>query len=177
MVPEAVMFTVRGLPRAQPRPRFFGRRVVSTTGPASRWREAVRRAASEAGRAAGGMPWLEGPVSVDMRFTFPTPKAERWGQPHTVKPDLDNLAKLVLDAMAEARLVAKDQRVAGGTWSKAWGVRGELVITIRPAGAMAEMMAAVRSAPVPGWMVEAAAAELASGWPIGKEKPRHEGGV
>lgn len=148
---------VAGHPRPQPRPRFLGRRAVATVGPATRWRDRVKAAASEAGRAARGMSWLEGPVSVDMAFTLPTPKADRHGQPHAVKPDIDNLAKLVLDALADGGILRRgDQVVAGGTWRKVWGASSAagVVAVVRPVSLVAREGDVNCTAPA-GWLIAA----------------------
>lgn len=105
--PTCLTLIVRGIPRPQPRPRFNGRRVVSTTGKAALWRSEVRRAAKAAVEASGGRETVAamlGPeVSVHLIFILP---------PKSFKSDADNLAKLALDAlMAEGALGGDDRRV------------------------------------------------------------------
>jgi Holliday junction resolvase RusA-like endonuclease len=93
--------------------------VVSTANPhAKRWQAAVevvaRRVAAERGKQTG-------PLTVVVDFTFPTKVASRHGQPHTFRPDTDNLAKLVLDCVMRAGLIADDSAVSCVVARKTWG--------------------------------------------------------
>ena len=81
----AIMLTISGRPRPQPRPRFVGGRVVST---ADRkvllWRSCVAKAAEAAmaDMGPGGLPaWLGGPVRLQATFMFETGKRALWGSP------------------------------------------------------------------------------------------------
>lgn len=72
------------------------------------------------------------PVEIEMMAYWPLPKArpawcdrERWAQRHAVggiayatKPDLDNVAKIVLDALVEAGILADDRFVVELNLSK-----------------------------------------------------------
>jgi Holliday junction resolvase RusA-like endonuclease len=114
---------VRGEPKSQPRPRFVNGRVISNVKPAvSSWQAAVRWAASEAMRAIGeGLPIKATALRVDVTFFFPTKKSERWGKPHTQKPDRDNLDKLILDECTQSGLFGGDDcRVSAGMIRKYW---------------------------------------------------------
>jgi Holliday junction resolvase RusA-like endonuclease len=51
---------------------------------------------------------------------MPTADKKRWGLPHTMRPDSDNLAKLVLDAMMSAGLIGDDSAVSLLTVRKTW---------------------------------------------------------
>jgi Holliday junction resolvase RusA-like endonuclease len=51
---------------------------------------------------------------------MPTADKKRWGHPHTLRPDSDNLAKLVLDAMMAAGLIGDDSAVSLLTVRKTW---------------------------------------------------------
>lgn len=62
---------------------------------------------------------------------MPTKDKTRWGQPHTFRPDADNLAKLVLDAMMKAGLLADDSIVSSLLVRKTWAQEGGLVATIK----------------------------------------------
>jgi Holliday junction resolvase RusA-like endonuclease len=122
-----VRFSVRGEPKSQPRPRFINGRVVSNVSPeVSRWQAAVRRAAGEALCAiAEGLPDKATALRVNVTFFFGTKKRERWGKPHTHKPDRDNLDKLVLDECTAVGVFGGDDcRVSTGTISKAWCAPG-----------------------------------------------------
>lgn len=75
---------------------------------------------------------IAGPVAVEIVAFWPLPKArpawctkERWkdraatlGIAHATKPDADNVAKIVLDAMVEAGILADDRYVVSLTASK-----------------------------------------------------------
>ncbi len=68
------------------------------------------------------------PVSVKLAFLFQRPKGhtgKRGLKPsaprsHTNKPDLDNLVKLILDAMVEARVLEDDRCVVMLSARKEW---------------------------------------------------------
>ena len=80
-------------------------------------------------------------ISLNWTATFEPPaswsakkKEAAFGQPHRSKPDLDNLAKGVMDAM-----FVDDQGIARGTFAKLWGkvagVEIEIVFEVaRPNG-------------------------------------------
>ena len=137
-----VRMVVRGEPKSQPRPRFVGGRVVSNVKPAvSSWQAAVRRAASEALCAiAGGLVYTALPLRVDVTFFFGTKRSERWGKPHTHKPDRDNCDKLILDECTKVGLFGGDDcRVSAGMIRKYWcrpGGEGAIVeVSIDASGA------------------------------------------
>src|SRR3546814_18190676 len=123
MTTQALMFSGTGTPVPLPRPRVVrGRRMpVAIADPnAKLWKLAVERAVDEMMRNSGLPGWISGPVRVDMVFCMPTPQADRWGQPHTAKPDLDNVAKMVCDCLERAGAlprgasrVSKPGRAAG----------------------------------------------------------------
>jgi len=125
---------VDGVPRAQPRPRGVGRRFVSVANPKAKlWAGLVER---EVRKAVAGLKeaergWLAGPVSLRLDFMMPTGLTGRMGRPHDIKPDGDNLAKLVMDAMERAGcLPGGDQRVTDLQVSKVWHSKGGVVITL-----------------------------------------------
>jgi Holliday junction resolvase RusA-like endonuclease len=62
---------------------------------------------------------------------MPTKEKSRWGQPHTFRPDADNLAKLALDAMMKAGLMADDSIVSSLMIRKTWAQEGGLTATIK----------------------------------------------
>lgn len=111
-----IEFFVRGDPKGQPRPRAFARKMgnryvarVFDAGTAEEWKSAI------AFEARGQLPDnpCEGPVSVSLSFAFGRPKSHFVGgvaskglrdcapTAHTGKPDADNLAKAVLDALTQ----------------------------------------------------------------------------
>lgn len=106
-----ISFTVPGLPIAQPRQRHrnitarngasFIQNYTPTKSPVNEFKAAVRMAFAQ---ACGGQP-LDGPVALRVLFVFPRPKGMIWkkrpmpGTYHAKKPDLDNLAKSLKDAL------------------------------------------------------------------------------
>ena len=108
-------FKVTGLPKGQPRVKAFRRgnhAGVYDPGTADGWKLLVR----EAAYIARPSEPLTGPVTMKLAFTFPRPKSHflkaglRPNAPtlHTSKPDADNLAKAVLDAMGDLQCWWKD---------------------------------------------------------------------
>lgn len=82
---------------------------------------------------------LEGPLRVSILVVWPWRKSEPKyrkalrAAPHFVKPDLDNYAKLLLDALADAAFFATgDQQVSHLNLSKAWADHPGIHFTIEP---------------------------------------------
>ena len=157
--PDALLIIVRGHPRPQPRPRFAGGRVIGTADKkASVWRAAILRCARVSVRLRGnhGLVSDHGPVRggvmVDVVFRFPTKDTTRHGQPHTGKPDGDNLAKLVLDVLVEAKaLGGDDARCAALSVTKLWSCDNPgLTVLVRPMAAVDHRMPLPDC--VPGWL-------------------------
>lgn len=114
-----IILITQGHPRPQPRPRVIRGRAISTLDPlASSWKARIRASSSAIPRDLGSL--APGPISCSMAFLMPTKDAARFGKPHTQVPDLDNLAKLVLDAMQDTGLIANDSHVALLSLSKSW---------------------------------------------------------
>ena len=113
-----ISFDVRGIPKAQPRPRAARRgRFVHVYNPdtADAWKRAVSVTAN---RHAPAAP-LEGPVHLQLHFRLPAPKrCKVTQQPHAHKPDLDNLAKAVMDALTQCGFWIDDGQVCRITASK-----------------------------------------------------------
>lgn len=114
-----ITFEARGIPKGQPRARAFAQRFgnkysarMYDPGTADEWKERVYLAL-RAKLDALAMSQTLGPVGVSMRFTLPRPKSHfgknglKANAPKVSagKPDIDNLAKLVLD------VITKDNRV------------------------------------------------------------------
>lgn len=104
------IFHVVGVPKAQPRPRAFARRMggkfvarVFDAGTAEGWKSLV---ATEARSHRPAAP-LEEPLSVELDFFLPRPKSRsrkcdvQDAIACASKPDCDNLAKAVLDCMTQ----------------------------------------------------------------------------
>lgn len=62
-------------------------------------REAERIIQLMAQKQAGNQPRLAGPIQADVLFVISKPKKPKDKNYHVVRPDLDNLLKLVLDAL------------------------------------------------------------------------------
>lgn len=117
-----------GTPKGQPRPRAFargGRAAVYDPGTAEGWKSCVAVAAKELeGRL------LHVPLSVSLTFFMPRPKSHfktsgqlRDRSPrfiHDSKPDADNLAKAVLDALTGIRVWIDDDQVCELVVRKYW---------------------------------------------------------
>ena len=121
---------VNGLPKGQPRPRAFvrpgsGRAGVYDPGTAEGWKSAVAQACSELEGAA-----LYTPLAVTLTFYMPRPKGHyrkngtlKPSSPvymHDSKPDADNLAKAVLDALTAIRAWLDDDQVCELIIRKYW---------------------------------------------------------
>lgn len=127
--PFSVSFFAHGDPKGQPRPRAFargGKARVFDPGTAEGWKSAVAVAAHPV--LVGNK--FSGPLSVEIRCYFRRPKGhstKRGLRPNaplwmTSKPDGDNIAKAVLDALTTlgawgddaqcARLVIEKRYVA-----------------------------------------------------------------
>ena len=121
-VVSAVTVWVPGVPKPQPRPRAFargGRARVYDPGTAEGWKSAVATA------LRAHIPETPVTDAVDVRVTFylPRPKGHlgtgrnaavlRPSAPRrpTPRPDLDNLAKAVLDALGELGFWRDDAQV------------------------------------------------------------------
>lgn len=146
------MIEVGGTPRPQPRPRFVGGGVVANAdASAKRWRERIERAAREAVAANG--PVGGAAVEVDLVFSFETAHAAKVGQPHTAKPDADNLAKLALDAMVAAKLLGGDDaRAATLHVRKVWGRSSGMVAVVRCASGPESGAPVDPMGSAPGWL-------------------------
>lgn len=116
--------TIYGEPKAQPRPRATARggfaRVYNPTS-ADHWKDAIVYHAKDQGE-----PFL-GPVSLEIRFDMPRPKHLRGTEqrPHTVKPDIDNLVKAVMDALTKAGWWIDDSKVWELKTSKQYAAKDE----------------------------------------------------
>lgn len=124
------LFTLRanGIPKGQPRPRAFsrgGKAAVYDPGTAEGWKSAVAESAKD---LAGGS--IIHPISVTLTFFMPRPKSHyrtngglKNAVPvfmHSSKPDADNLAKAVLDALTVIRVWQDDDQVCELEVRKYW---------------------------------------------------------
>jgi Holliday junction resolvase RusA-like endonuclease len=141
-----ISFHVYGIPKAQPRPRAFTRKMgnkyvarVFEAGTAEEWKSLIAAAAKP---HTPPTPIL-GPVRVDLTFYFPRPKSHfltgknaltlRYDAPlwHTVKPDRDNLEKAVLDALTQlGGFWRDDSQVCDGRVIKLYRSQPGLMVSI-----------------------------------------------
>lgn len=110
-----IEITMLGEPLPQSRPRVTTKGVFSSDSPELRaWRKSI------AGAALAMRPRciLESTPTLAVAFMgMPTKDQSRWGEMHAQTPDVDNLAKGILDALQDSRKVrkaAKDLEDAGG---------------------------------------------------------------
>jgi Holliday junction resolvase RusA-like endonuclease len=98
---------------------------------------------------------LDAPVTLDIVAVFSRPKrlmrnSSPGGRiPHDVKPDWDNIAKAVSDALESGGVVCNDSRVCGARVRKFFAAKGEgpmVSVTMNRAGVAQAEHAAVRGA-------------------------------
>lgn len=118
---------IRGVPKPQPRPRAFARRIGSKVtarvfdcGSAEGWKGDIANALRDRLPASP----LAGPLKVSIEFHLPRPKGlcrkkDPAGPiPHHAKPDRDNLEKATLDAMTHLGFWHDDGQVCAGEVTK-----------------------------------------------------------
>lgn len=150
-----IAFTVSGTPRPQPRPRFVRGRAVSIADRKTKmWSDAVLRAATTAFAHAGSEP-IEGPIEVELVFRFEAQLPEAVGAAMPSR-DVDNLAKLALDRMQDARLFLNDRQVVSLKASKVWAAKAGMGVRVKMADNRSQSFASARNAPlggqVPDWL-------------------------
>lgn len=114
---------VYGMPKAQPRPRAFapksGKARVYDPGTAEHWKGQVALAFQDCSDQR-----LSGPLEIRMTFLIARPvrlmkKSDDYGMiPHTMKPDIDNLSKAVMDTLTQIGLWEDDKQVVKITAEK-----------------------------------------------------------
>ena len=137
---STLTFQVTGEPKGQPRPRAFARKMGAVhvarfydSDVANVWKSAVQIALLE---MAVQTRWelTLGPVAVELRFAMPRPKSHTGAKglkptapvAHVGKPDVDNLAKLILDQITRSGCVWRDDsQVVSMRSDKFWAVGAE----------------------------------------------------
>jgi Holliday junction resolvase RusA-like endonuclease len=115
---------VRGVPKAQPRPRMTTSGHVYNPDTATAWKELIQASFMQVRKQAITLP-----VHLKVSFFLPRPKrmadeeAHR-SIPHVHKPDVDNLLKAVMDSMTEAG-VWKDDALVFATEAAKWYAQGD----------------------------------------------------
>lgn len=108
MIGDDVSFRVAGIPVAQGSKNGYvrGNRAVLVDVNKDRlkpWR-------AEIAKAADVGVTFDCPVAVKLEFFMPRPKRPKFNRP-AVKPDIDKLARAVLDGLTDGGLLADDSRV------------------------------------------------------------------
>lgn len=133
-------FNIDGDPKPQPRPRAFARMVgnksvarVYDAGTAEGWKARV----VVAGSPVRPTEPVTGPLVITLSFRIARPMGHyRTGKnahllssqapiDHTAKPDLDNLAKAVLDALTQDGWWRDDSQISCLTIMKRWAEASE----------------------------------------------------
>ena len=106
------------------RPRFTRTGHAFTDKKTLQAEAAIRNAAL----AEWGKKPFEGAVELVIQFTFKKPKSNKKNL-HTQRPDLDNCAKLVSDAINGVAFV-DDSQVISLACTKGWGETGKIVLLV-----------------------------------------------
>ena len=134
-----ISFFVPGVPKPQPRPRAFARNGMARVydpGTAEGWKSAIAVAAKE---MRPDKP-LAGPIGLRIVFLLPRPKSHYRANGnlrdpcrqvcHAQKPDLDNLAKAVMDCLSTIGMWNDDAQVCKLDLSKWWDSSDQCGATI-----------------------------------------------
>jgi len=130
----SVTFSVAGQPVPQPRPRVstaggFARAYVPGKHPVHAYREAIAAAARAAGLTTTGEPLN---VVIDAVFERPKSHMRKAGvkadAPKLPRPDVDNIAKAVLDALQD--VIGDDSMVGRLVVEKSYGTEARTTVRI-----------------------------------------------
>ena len=136
-----IQLHVHGDPKGQPRPRAYNRNGkvgMYDAGTADGWKASIQFAALAALEDVPVVP-LAGPFSVEIAFCMKRPKSHfrangdlKETAPTFVskKPDIDNMAKAVLDALTQAGVWRDDAEVSVLGCIKKFGLPVGAIITI-----------------------------------------------
>lgn len=127
-----IAFEVLGLPKPQARPRVFrmGAKII-THSPKTSWYQIVYWAAVQHRARAV----LTGPLKMEITLILPLPhswskKKKAAAKYVSVRPDLDNYAKAVLDAFNNACVWNDDGQVAELIIRKIYGEEPKAIISV-----------------------------------------------
>jgi Holliday junction resolvase RusA-like endonuclease len=130
----AITFSVLGEPVPQPRPRVstrggFARAYVPAKHPVHAYRQSLAAAARAAGLTDTGEPLS---VVIDAVFVRPKSHMRKSGvkpdAPKLPRPDVDNIAKAVLDALQD--VIGDDTCVARLVIEKSYGTEARTTVRI-----------------------------------------------
>ena len=144
-----LVIIARGHPRPQPRPRLLpnGRVLSVANTHAKSWIATIERTVRNLVESIGGLQSLQhyysqtDALSVRMQFRFPVTSGRagrtkhkdgrQSGAAHVFVPDVDNLAKLVLDCLTRRGiLLGDDSRVAHLEVTKVWDLEDYAGVTV-----------------------------------------------
>ena len=123
-------FNVLGTPKPQGSKRHIGRGVMIESCQALRpWRDSVAWAAREAMQQQG---WekAEGATQVTLGFDFTRLKSAKHRQYPSVKPDIDKLARAVLDALRSGGIYRDDAQVVSLVAAKHYSDEAGLTVRV-----------------------------------------------
>jgi crossover junction endodeoxyribonuclease RusA len=122
-------FWVGGHPRAKGNAKVFSGRLVLGSAKEKAWQKQVRLVAT---REAPDVP-LDVPVHLSCRFVFECPKKPKFTRAPAVKPDVDKLARCVLDALTGV-IYTDDSRVVALHATKEFGEDEGVDVTVYEIG-------------------------------------------
>ena len=134
-----INYTVVGIPKPQARPKVFhrtlknGKNFVSTYSPKSDWFHLVYTETLKQKEMLKNR--FSGALQLNLLFFMPIPKSiskKKRGLLRYVskKPDVDNLAKAVMDAMNNTGIWEDDSQIARLDVVKAYGEEPKCIITL-----------------------------------------------
>lgn len=135
-----IAFTIPGRPTGKGRPKFARRGDAVRTYTDAKTASYENKVALFANQAMRGRPLLEGPLCVTVLAYFAPPKstakakraAMLAGEAHpTVKPDLDNIVKAVLDGL-QGVAFADDVTVTWTNAGKRYAEADHVFVTVEP---------------------------------------------
>lgn len=137
---DVLAFSMAGSPRGQGRPRTTVRGGFATIYKDPKSRKYETSVQVLAKQAMAGHPPLSGPLSVSLRFRMPIPKSAskaaraamasgEWA--HTGKPDLDNMAKAILDGMKGA-VFGDDSQIVRSFLTKIYAEHPGVDVRVEP---------------------------------------------
>lgn len=132
---RVITFTVQGEPVPQPRPRVstrggFARAYVPAKHPVHAYRKQIALEAMRAGLKPQGEP-----VEVFIEATFKRPKSHltkkgvKATAPKLPRPDVDNIAKAILDSLQD--VMGDDTNVKRLTVEKAFGDDSLTIVSVK----------------------------------------------
>lgn len=134
-----INYTVVGIPKPQARPRTFygvkgGKGFVRTYSPKTSWFDIVYTKSLEIKNKLKLR--LSGALELNLIFCMPIPKSiskKKREQLHfvTKKPDVDNLAKAVMDAINQVGIWEDDSQVSRLVVGKIYSDEPRCIISIR----------------------------------------------